>query len=363
MMPAIAEVRSDGPLYPWLYLWLYLGTLVLHLAFVHYCFAGAFYVASAAVRGRLAQDRIALVVREWLPSAVSCAITAGIAPLLFVQILYPTSFYTANLLLFNRWMAMLPVLIVAIYAMYLVKTKRDPDAGPARRLVAAAAVLAAALLVYVAWAFVENHLVGLRPAAWADMYRDGAASLATSPAAWLRLAMWICAAFPVFACLTAWQLRLGAGGADDAVRAAASRRLSSLALGGLAAVVPAMAAYAAAAPEFRAAGAQSPVASTVAAAGFAVSFAAWWLIRGRGALAAPMLWLASAGSLLSMGAMAVVREEMRSNALAGTSAAMRAPAASGGMVAFAVFAVLGLGAIVWIVRSVTRALATAPRST
>ena len=47
-------------------------------------------------------DPLAAPLRDWLPFVLSAAITAGIAPLLFVQILYQRAFYTANLLLFNR---------------------------------------------------------------------------------------------------------------------------------------------------------------------------------------------------------------------------------------------------------------------
>lgn len=342
-----------------IYLWIYLSTLVLHLVFVHYCFAGAFVLAGAAIRGRLAGDRIAQVVREWLPAAVSCAITAGIAPLLFVQILYQRSFYTANLLLFNRWMALLPVLIVACYALYIVKAKHLGATRGARRMVVAAAVLAAGLLVYVAWAFVENHLVGLRPDAWSELYRSNSASLVGSPAAWARLAMWVFSAFPVFAVLMGWQLRLGAGGADDVARDAAARRLSALALLGLLGAIGTTALYGCAQPEFRLAAQRAPIASLTAVAGQCVTVVAWSLAwRGR-KLPVGLLASASAGALLSMSGMAFIRELMRIDMLAGTEAAIRSAQPSGGSVAFLVFALLGILTICWIVRSVARSLSPA----
>ena len=69
------------------------------------------------------------VVRDWLPAVLGLAITTGIAPLLFVQILYKRQFYTANLLLFNRFMLLLPALIVAYYMLYLVKSHALAGAG------------------------------------------------------------------------------------------------------------------------------------------------------------------------------------------------------------------------------------------
>ena len=44
--------------------------------------------------------------------------------LLFVQVLDKHHFYTANLLLFNRWMLFLLVLIAGFYLLCLLKAKR-----------------------------------------------------------------------------------------------------------------------------------------------------------------------------------------------------------------------------------------------
>lgn len=345
-----------------IYLWIYLSTLVLHLVFVHYCFAGGFVLAGAAVGGRLTSNLVARVVREWMPAAVSCAITAGIAPLLFVQILYQRSFYTANLLLFNRWMAILPVLIVTCYALYVVKAKHLGTTPRARRMVVAAAVLAAGLLVYVAWAFVENHLVGLRPDSWPELYRDSSASLVGSPAAWARLSMWVCSAFPVFAVLMGWQLRLGAGGADGVARDAAARTLSSLAILGALGAIGTTALYAYAQPEFRLAAQRAPIASLAAAAGHCMTIVAWGLAHRCRALPAGLLATASAGALLSMSGMAFVRESMRIDMLAGTDAAIRSVPPSSGGVVFLGFALLGLATIAWIVWSVARSLSPATQA-
>ena len=48
------------------------------------------------------------------------SLTTGVAPLLFVQVLYGHFFYTANILLGWRWLAILGVLIVGFYAVYLL---------------------------------------------------------------------------------------------------------------------------------------------------------------------------------------------------------------------------------------------------
>ncbi|HEY2760898.1 MAG TPA: hypothetical protein VGI75_09145, partial [Pirellulales bacterium] len=86
---------------PWpteLYTTLYVLTFALHQALMHYVLAGSLYVAwTLAFPGTGAISRsqrpIAAALRDWMPFALGAAITAGVAPLLFVQILYQREFY------------------------------------------------------------------------------------------------------------------------------------------------------------------------------------------------------------------------------------------------------------------------------
>src|SRR5215204_6092447 len=152
------------------YLTLYLGTFVLHLLPMAYVLAGSAVLLAHTLAGtKPADDPLMDHLRQWLPFVLSAAITAGVAPLLFLQILYQREFYTANLLLFNRWMAILPVLIVGFYALYLTKgdwlwQKRWP-----LRAAVAAAILAC--FVFIGWSWTENHLLSLAgQKAWTEHY-------------------------------------------------------------------------------------------------------------------------------------------------------------------------------------------------
>src|SRR5262249_18318276 len=113
------------PFHTAVYLTLLVATWVLHVAFMHYVLGGALYLAACTVGlGRRSDSSTAAtLLREWLPFALSAAITAGIAPLLFAQVVYQQRFYTANLLLFYRWMAILPALLIAFYLLYLLKAQ------------------------------------------------------------------------------------------------------------------------------------------------------------------------------------------------------------------------------------------------
>ena len=78
---------------------------------------------------------------------------------MFLQILYKRQFYTANLLLFNRFMLLLPALIVAYYMLYLIKSHALAGDGPVVR--GPVTIVAFACFFYTAWAWTENHVLSL----------------------------------------------------------------------------------------------------------------------------------------------------------------------------------------------------------
>jgi len=202
------------------YVALLIVTFALHALLISFVLAGTAYVAIRGLRG--GEDPLAAASRDWLPFALGAAITAGVAPLLFVQVLYQPRFYTANLLLFVRWLAIVPALIVGFYALYLGKSARA--AAWSARGRAAVATLALACFVFVAWSWIEDHALAMQrdPATWAAHYGRGALRH-RDPTIAPRLAMWLGVAAAV------WPL-----GMLYAAPGVASRRLAAIALGGLA---------------------------------------------------------------------------------------------------------------------------------
>lgn len=191
------------------YLIVYVVTLVLHAVFMTYVLAGSLYLAWAAVfRGSeespRAQSAVAKILREWMPFALSAAITAGVAPLLFVQIIYRQQFYTSNLLLGWRWLMVVPVLIVGFYLLYVLKSKLISQWPLPIRISLVAAV--SACFLFVAFCWTTNHLLGIQSARWPYVYANGdvVADIGTLA---LRLLMWVAGAFPCMCLLAGWQLR------------------------------------------------------------------------------------------------------------------------------------------------------------
>lgn len=279
------------------YLVLYLATLMVHIAFMNYVLAGSATVAAAVLLRR--EGPVIAVLRDWMPFMLSAAITAGIAPLLFLQILYRDEFYTANLLLFVRWMLILPALIAGFYLSYLLK------AGRARRWRSAIGVGVFAAFAFIGWSWVENHLLSVAsPATWRAHYAAGDHAFYT-PELVPRLLLWFVAAFPTMALMVGWQLRGREEGA---------RTLGVIALVGILVSAIWSARYWLLLSDPARGAVTGPLASpylAMSVAGGAIEFAAWWAILRQRRLSARWLAVGTAGLVVNFIGTAVMNESIR----------------------------------------------------
>jgi len=328
-----------------MYMVLYALTLALHVVFMSYVLAGSGYMAVWAVRRWLgrgdAGDPVAETVRDWLPFGLGVAITAGVAPLLFVQILYKKYFYTANLLLFNRWMAIVPVLMAGFYLLYLAKAKSVD--GWSARARAAVSVGAFACFLFVAFSFADNHMLAMSgQVVWVERYAQHPL-FAVDGLTPLRLGVWLCGAVPVFATIAGWQLR----GGEHRVTAVAYP-----ALVGIAGAVGFAALYynslTALQRDFTTGAFARPY-TVVLVVGLVCQLVAWaWQLRLRRFAKSPLI-LASIGAVMAILGTVVVRESLRLGALGSEQlfALHKRAATAGGMPLFVLFGVVNGAVIAW----------------
>lgn len=316
---------AAGPQAVWLAL--YLVTFALHVVLVGYVVGGSAYALVAALRRT--DDPIAARVRDLLPFMLGLGITAGVAPLLFLQLLYQHRFYSANLILGPRWGAVVPALITGFYALYLVKATARPLV---RRL---ALGVALATFVFVAWSWTEINGLMQDQAAWRAMYAAGERLYAEAGIA-PRLGLWLGAMATLFATVAAWWTP-GADRRRLAVIALAGRTAS-----GVAAAVLALAGSAVI-------GAAHGWAYLMLVA-LAVELGGWIATLrapdGRG------LAVVTAAGTVALLAGTVVREAPRLTLL---EAPRAAAAHAAGLWVFALTLAVGILAIAWIVRGVRRA--------
>ena len=292
---------------------LYVVTFALHAVFVSYVLAGTAYVL-------VRKDTTATaIVRDRLPFMLGCGITAGVAPLLFIQLLYQRRFYTANLLLGPRWLAVVPALIIGFYALYLAKSSRRWS----RRALVAALVCFA----FVAWSWTEIHQLMMADSTWRELYATGQ-RVFVDPDIAPRLVVWFGAMATLFATVAAWS--------------ADARRLAIVALAGR--VVSAAGVAWLASRGFTA---QGPAMAWLIVLGLAVAaeVAGWILVLRDRSIG---LAIATAGCTAALLSATVIREAPR------LSMIVPAPDGGGGIV-FAVVVVAAGLAIAWVVNTVRAA--------
>lgn len=334
------------------YLTAYVLTLVIHVGFMNYVLAGTGALAWAYWRpGRAGVGPMTALLRDWMPLMLSGAITAGVAPLLFLQILYKREYYTANLLLFNRWMAILPVLIIGFYALYLLKSKWLARRG--RWLAAGVALVPAASVAFTGYSWTENHLLSVRTLEfWGEFYARGG-QVYVEPQLLPRLAVWAVGSVPTLVVILAWQLWYH-GHAE-------ARALTPTALASLLLVGAAAAWYYLATDDATRTAFVSPMALPyfgAAIGGVIVQGVGWAWLHVSNRLTWRSLLVPTAGLTVTLIGMTVCREVVRITALGserfGALVPLHAEAfAKGGVGVFLLFfAVNALlcGWVVWIAR-------------
>ncbi len=306
-----------------LWLALYIVTWALHAVFVSYVLVGSGYALVQSLRDT--DDPIGARARDLLPFMLGAGITAGVAPLLFLQLLYQERFYTANLLLGPRWGAVVPALIAGFYALYVAK------ATSRLRWRRIALATATAAFLFVAWSWTELHLVMADQPAWKAMYAAGERLYGQGDVI-PRLLLWLGAMAILFATVSLWLARDGS-----------RQRLAAIALGGH--VVAGGAAAWLVGRGITDATAHGWL--YLLAGALAVEVGAWvWLLRAPAGAAATVITAATTAAVI---AGAVVREAPR---LALLEPPREAAQHASGFWVFAATLVLGGLAITFIVRMI-----------
>src|ERR1035437_8053472 len=169
LVPALDPAPIPGP--AWLFHVLLVATFLLHLLFVNAVLGGTLLAATASFAGKRLRPLAVLFV-EMNSWTISLAITFGVAPLLFLQVLYGRFFYSATILVARGWLGMIVLLTMAYYLNYVVKG-RLRKGGDAPLLLAVEALL----FLAIAAIQVAVYLLQVQPALWDAASRNGFAIL------------------------------------------------------------------------------------------------------------------------------------------------------------------------------------------
>jgi len=351
-MNAFFPLNMPGPTA--FYLSLFVATLVIHFVFMSYVLAGTLWILAGTLLSAKSQTSpTTAMLKDWMPLMLSGAITAGVAPLLFLQILYREQFYTANLLQFHRWMAILPVLIVLFYLLYVVKALH----GRRPLLQIISSLLCVGCVLFIAWSWVGNHALSLQSQEyWKAHYAGTAASDTTGTL--LRLSIWILMTFPALSVILAWQ-RSGVATSLDPLTPddSGDKWTSRVALCALLATVPAVWMYTTQQPDnIRAALSSGSAMPWLIAAviGWVCQLLGWIVATRIGIRSLIVRGIISAGLILQTTGIMMLREVIRVKTLGNRiDFARHADAStSGGLWLFLVFCVVNGTFAFWCIRMV-----------
>ncbi len=95
------------------------GTLPLHLLLMNAMVGGLGIGLALHLRGGAVHKRLAHRIMVMLSLVIAFVVNIGVAPLLFLQVLYGQFNYTSSVLMGAFWIQIIPMLIVAYYGSYL----------------------------------------------------------------------------------------------------------------------------------------------------------------------------------------------------------------------------------------------------
>jgi len=148
-------------------------TFFIHILFVNLTLGGSLLILVSRYAGKYAKDNNYFDIAEQLGAVntvnISLAITTGVAPLLFVQVIYSSFFYSSSVLLSWYWLFVVFAVMIAYYAYYLFKFKPLYIKYLSSRG-SLFILIATVLFLYVALMLVTNTLLSLQPEVWKGIY-------------------------------------------------------------------------------------------------------------------------------------------------------------------------------------------------
>ena len=170
MQPIIPSADTIPVAWGW-FQFLLLLTFPLHLLAMNAMVGGLAIGVVQHFRGGDSRRRLAHRIAIILPLVIAFTVNFGVAPLLFLQVLYGHFVYTSSILMGLFWIAVVPILIVAYYGAYLYDFKFK-GLGAAGKWLALAVLL---LLFCIGYFFSNNMLLMSLPERFSEYFqhRDG----------------------------------------------------------------------------------------------------------------------------------------------------------------------------------------------
>jgi len=163
MDPVLLIPTPDTIPAPWgFFEFLLILTFFAHLVFMNAMLGSAMIALVREMRTPASDPPPCRDIAGKLPYTIAFAVNFGVAPLLFLQVLYGHFIYTSSILMGAYWLSIIGLLILAYYSAYLYKMAANLSAGARKRTLATSLVL----LLTIAFFFVNNITLMQTPQTW-----------------------------------------------------------------------------------------------------------------------------------------------------------------------------------------------------
>ena len=151
----------------WVFKLLLLVTFFLHILAMNFMLGGAVLALVARrAKNRERGNRVFADIAKKLPVLLPATITLGIAPLLFLQVLYGQFFYTSSVIVAWPWFLVLIFLTLAYYGFYYASFKGNQYPGKARTVMSFSLIL----VFIIGFIYSNNLTLSQTPSRWAGKY-------------------------------------------------------------------------------------------------------------------------------------------------------------------------------------------------
>lgn len=163
---------------------LLLLTFPLHLLLMNAMVGGTLIALRSHLRRDPVHERLAYKIAQALPLLIAFTINLGVAPLLFVQVLYGHLLYTSSIMMGVFWLGVIPVLLIAYAAAYFY----DFKFWSLGRRGLPVLMVAGALMLTIGFMFSNNMTLMLTPESWGAYFAhsDGVFLNLLEPTLWPR---------------------------------------------------------------------------------------------------------------------------------------------------------------------------------
>ncbi len=168
IIPDIDPISVPAPI--WLLKILLLLTFTLHILAMNVAVGGGLIAAVTEFLGKKNNSQnhfeLSRSISKMLPPFTAFTITLGVAPLLFLQVLYGNFFYTSTILIAWPWLSIIVIFILAYYGYYLYSFRWEKLEG--KRFVVV--LISALLLAVIGLIYTQNIVLMLTPEKWKEIY-------------------------------------------------------------------------------------------------------------------------------------------------------------------------------------------------